>query len=139
MAIWNGILLLHEGRPREAGDELFRDLKDEDPHWGLYCWHQWWRLALAMALERQGRISEAIATLETHTRPELAYFHNGWAWPQCRIELAQLYRKAGLPGEAARVESDIRYFLSAGDHDHPLLAQISGSGNQREQGSARQQ
>jgi hypothetical protein len=46
-------------------------------------------------------------------------------WPQCQLKLAELYRKAGRPDAAGRVEESIRHFLSAADRDHPVLVQLS--------------
>jgi len=49
-----------------------------------------------------------------------------WPWPQCRMKLAELYRKDGQPEEAAKVEDEIRHYLSEADANHPVLSRLRG-------------
>ena len=86
----------------------------------------WLKLALSTALEREGKIDDAIAQLAEDTRPTVVAFYSGWPWQQCRVKLAELYRKAGRLADAAKVEDEIRLYLSEGDADHPVLVALLG-------------
>jgi tetratricopeptide repeat protein len=119
--LWNGLALLADGHPKQAADELQKRLRSEQGYSSGNPWRLLWlRLAAAAALERQGKIKDAITQLTVDTRPGVVDFHEGWPWPRCRIKLAELYRKAGRPDDATKVEEELRYYLSEADEDHPL-------------------
>jgi len=42
------------------------------------------------------------------------------------MKLAELYRKDGQPEEAAKVEDEIRHYLSEADANHPVLSRLRG-------------
>lgn len=118
----NGLLLAVHRGPRAAMEQLSHvtDASTGGSHWILLM-H---RMAMALALEQQGRLEEAIAELRDDSRPGIVDFLYAWPWPQCRLKLADLYREAGRPGEAAKVEDETRHYLSAGDSDHPVLQRL---------------
>jgi len=127
VAIGGGHLLLADGHPAEAAATLSRLIQPIRPA-GAGSWpHLWSRMALAAALERQGKFREGIAQLERDTRPRNIYLNNGYLWPLCRMELAEIYRKAGRPDDAARVEKEMRFYLSEGDPHQPLLARLQSA------------
>ena len=84
----------------------------------------WFRYGMAIGLEKEGKVQEAIDALEPFTRPATAHLSDAWSWPQCRAKVAELYRKAGRAEEAARVEDDLRRRLAEADADHPLRARL---------------
>ena len=88
---------------------------------------------MARALERQGKIVEAIVELE-QTPPSAITDLTLPAWPQCRAKLAELYRWAGRLDDATRVEDELRHYLSESDPDFPLPAQLNKTAAARPRG-----
>jgi hypothetical protein len=123
---FHGLLLLVQGYPSEGGQELRKAIRPNGPQ-GMFFVTFFQHLGLAMTLDKQGKLDEAISQLEPDTRPALAQFEHGWPWVQCRLKLVELYRKKGQPEEAARVEAEIRLYLSTGDSDHPVLARLQNA------------
>ena len=115
----DGLILRAEGHPKEATDKL-SNITSEVVNFYTLCI----RLALASALETQGKIEEAIAKLEADTRPSLVDLRFGWPWLQCRVKLAELYRKAGREKDALRTEDELRLYLSEADPDHPVASRL---------------
>jgi tetratricopeptide (TPR) repeat protein len=114
-----GVIAMLEGRP----------LADRPPGRGLNGTHWlalWYRMTLATILDGQGRTREAIAQIKDDTRPAVVAIDTAWPWPQCRMKLAELYRKDGQPEEAAKVEDEIRHYLSEADANHPVLSRLRG-------------
>lgn len=120
---WDGLIFLAEGRTREAIEQL-RKLPARRVSRGALWYFQQQRLALATALERLGRVDEAIELLLNDTRPKVADSELGWQWPKCRMKLAELYRKAGRADEALKIEDEIRFYLSAADADYPVRVRL---------------
>jgi hypothetical protein len=115
-----GLWLLAEGYPRQASMALERDL----PRLPFPFQRMWYRLSLAVALERQNKQDAAISTLADYTPPSEGQPDWCWQWPQYRMKLAELYWKTGRRGEAAQVARELLHYLSAGDPDLPMLAQL---------------
>jgi hypothetical protein len=84
----------------------------------------WFRHGLASALEKEGRLAEAIAAIEPFTRLPAAHLSDAWPWPQARATAAELCRRAGRMEEAARLEEELRKQLAAADADFPPLARL---------------
>ncbi|HKD09999.1 MAG TPA: protein kinase [Bryobacteraceae bacterium] len=82
----------------------------------------WYRLAAANVLERRGKLAEAIEMIGPEISPNAVSLLEGWTWPQCRLKLAELYRKQGRRHEAAEVESEVRRYLSQADCELPAIA-----------------
>ena len=118
-----GEILLAEGHLKEATEKL-QTAQWPQAYSEVHYTTHWRRLAMAGGLEGQGKIREAIAALESDTRPSIASLTNGWAWTPCRVKLADLYRKAGRVDDAVKVEDEIRLYLSEADPDHPLAASL---------------
>src|SRR5262249_12959569 len=76
-----------------------------------------WFHVTASALEQKGKLEEAIAQLRDNTSPAFIDFVQNWCWAECRRKLVELCRKAGRPQDAAKVEDELRTYLSAGDRD----------------------
>ncbi len=123
----HALFLIEERHPREALDVLRQTVTVGTGAAGPTMVSLRYKLALATALEEVGKVWEAIAELRDETRPAIVDLALGWNWPQCRWKLAELYREAGMPGEAALVEQEIHHYLSAADPDHPMLARRSGA------------
>jgi DNA-binding winged helix-turn-helix (wHTH) protein/tetratricopeptide (TPR) repeat protein len=123
-----GFLLLARNLPAEAVQQFGQvDYILDVPVKGLYGTPStllWFRYGLAIGLEKEGRLQEAIDAIEPFTRPSAAHLSDAWPWLQCRAKVAELYRKAGRVAEAARVEDDLRRRLAEADPDHPLRVQL---------------
>jgi tetratricopeptide (TPR) repeat protein len=117
----DGEILLAEGHPEQALEKIDKSPAEGDGGYPLF----FSRLVWARALEQQGKIEEAIVRLEEDTRPSRAKLPNGWNWPECRVKLAELYRKAGREQDAVRTENEIRLYLSEADPDHPILVRLN--------------
>lgn len=119
-----GLRLLARDRPGEAAQRLGEvDNLFGVPVKGMRNTSStllWLRLARASALDRAGRVEEAIAEIEPFSRPPRTHLSDAWHWPQARAKVAELYRKAGRGSDAARVEEELRRYLAAADPDHPL-------------------
>jgi tetratricopeptide (TPR) repeat protein len=118
------LLHLKEGHPDRAILKV-RELTLDSPFGHSYG-RLWSRMVEAAALEQQGKAEAALTLLEKETKPADADFHTGFPWPKARLQLADLYRKAGRAADAVRVEDEIRQFLSEADADHPVLARLRG-------------
>ncbi len=81
------------------------------------------RESLAAILGRRGDIARAIQILER--RPEdicLAWPGTTYAYElRNRLQLAQLYRRAGRVADAQAVEAELKALLAFADPDHPIL------------------
>ena len=123
----DGLILLAEGHPKEAIEKIQRQ-EEMDKHppkfQDIVYGDLWVRWAWASALEGQGKIEEAIARLEPYTRPSTVSLLFGWSWPQCRVKLAELYRKAGREDDAVKTEDELRLYLSEADPDHPVASRL---------------
>jgi hypothetical protein len=129
-AIGEGLRLLARDQPQEAAQRLGAvEYVFDLPVTGLRALPStmlWFRYGLASALEREGKVEEAIAAIEPFTRPSMAHLSDAWQWPQTRAKVAELYRKAGRASDAARVEEGLRRYLSEADPDYPLRAVLRG-------------
>jgi Tfp pilus assembly protein PilF len=119
-------ILLAEGHPEQALEKVDKSPAEGEGSYPFY----FSRLVWARALEQKGRIDEAIFRLEEDTRPSKAKLPIGWNWPECRVKLAELYRKAGRERDAVRTENEMRLYLSEADPGHPILVRL----NQRNRG-----
>ena len=119
-----GFLLLREGHPAEAETALRKSMESIAPV-GAYYSDLLQRLALAMALDAEGKLEEAIDVLDNDTAPSKTWFEHGWPWAQCRLKLTELYSKAGRRHDAIRIQSEIRNYFSRADRDHPVLRRIA--------------
>ena len=88
----------------------------------------WRSYTLARALERQGKIEEAISALE-HIQTSRIFDLSLWAWPQCRAKLVELYQRAGRADEAKRVSNELQQYLAQGDGSHPVEPDVSSLGD----------
>ena len=80
-------------------------------------------MALARALERQGKAEEAIRVLA----PEVESADVPYTMSDARLRLAQLYRMQGRPKEAERLEQMVQQALAYADPDHPMRALLAGA------------
>ena len=87
---------------------------------------------LAEALESEGRVSEAIGTLEriSEERPSPG-FNSEHTWIQTRAQLARLYRKNGQSEEAGTIEAQLLKLLAVADADHPLVNELKREARSR--------
>jgi tetratricopeptide (TPR) repeat protein len=113
---------LKEGRQDQAILKVREETLDSPSGQGYV--QLWMRMVQASALEQQGKSGEALTLLEQEIKPAHADFSTGYPWPKARLQLADLYRKAGRASDAARVEDEIRHFLSEADADHPVLVRL---------------
>jgi DNA-binding winged helix-turn-helix (wHTH) protein len=77
---------------------------------------------LACALEREGKLQEAIAELESDSAAPAFLFR--WWSLEPRVKLAELYRKAGREADARTLEDELRAKLSEADPDFYLLPRL---------------
>lgn len=85
--------------------------------------------SLAGALEKEGKLGEAVEVLErlTGSKGRAALFY-GWGygtrWMGTRLQLAGLYRRMGRENEALKVEEELRQLLACADPDHVLIREL---------------
>ena len=80
--------------------------------------------SLARALEAEGNLNEAITALAPVEQMPLVAFNASGALSEARLELAQLYRKAGRAAEAEKLESQLRELYRFADQDFALSARL---------------
>ena len=82
----------------------------------------------AEALERQGKLENAITVLEDATRDRVRLYQAMRSsiphWLRVRARLAAGYRAAGRPADARRVEAELRGLLALADPEFVLLKQL---------------
>jgi len=82
----------------------------------------------AEALERQGRLDEAIVVLEDATREKVRLYQAMRSsipnWLRVRARLAADYRGSGRPADAQKVEAELLRLLALADPDFVLLKQL---------------
>ncbi len=115
----DGQILLAEGHPKDAIDKISPGLSDSNGYALKFALVDW-----ASAMAQQGKIEEAIVRLDAATRPGEANLMFDWNWTDCRVKLAELYRKAGREPDAVRTENEMRLYLSEADSGHPVLARL---------------
>lgn len=114
----NGEIALAQGHLPEAVARLsaaVEGFREHNEHYRPIA-----AVALAKALERQGKTEEAIRVLAREVDSGLTITTNN-----LYIHLAGLYRRQGRPKEAERLEESVRKSLAWGDPDHPLLALLN--------------
>jgi tetratricopeptide (TPR) repeat protein len=79
---------------------------------------------LAEALQRIGRIDQAIQVLEAESsnRGETT---SGFEWLRVRAQLADSYRLAGRADDAQKVDSELLTLLAVADDDHPIKRRLT--------------
>jgi tetratricopeptide (TPR) repeat protein len=79
---------------------------------------------LAEALQRIGRMDQAIQVLETESsnRGETT---SGFEWLRAMAELADLYGLAGRGDDARKVDSELMTLLAVADDDHPIKRRLT--------------
>jgi tetratricopeptide (TPR) repeat protein len=113
-----GEIALAQGRLPEAVARLsaaVEGFREHDIHYRLIA-----AVALAKALERQGKTEEAIRVLAHEVESDVPY-----GGKEARLRLARLYRMQGRPKEAEEQELAVRQSLAYADPDHPLLALLN--------------
>lgn len=113
-----GEIALAQGRLPEAVAKLGAAVEAYREHESKY--ELLAAMALAKALERQGKTEEAIRVLAAAVESADPIFGTRDA----RLRLAQLYRVQGRPKEAERLEQTVRQSLAFADPDHPLLREL---------------
>lgn len=115
---------LHQARgdPRELIHTLSNAAPDPARATLMTLWIRYW---LATLLEQQGQYEEAADQLDPVTRPAMNYLFYAWTWPPYRAKVAELYRKASRPEAAAKVENELRLYLSEADRDYPIVQRLS--------------
>jgi hypothetical protein len=92
-------------------------------------------ILLAKAFSMAGQPEEAIRTLDTVSSRRREIRHPGINgapyWMSLRDYLAQLYREAGRAGDAEPIEAELRNWLAAADHDHPIVRRIGQGAHAR--------
>ena len=86
--------------------------------------------ALAHAYEHQGKLADAIRTLERFYSEAARLWHPGnhayWAfWLRTQAQLTELYLKAGRTDDARTTGNHLRLLLAKADPDHPILKQLA--------------
>jgi tetratricopeptide (TPR) repeat protein len=81
---------------------------------------------LAAARARAGDLAGALAALEFTERRAIAVIphFSAYDWLRARALLAQLYRDAGTPAQAAPIEQEVTRYLAVAEANHPLVARI---------------
>jgi DNA-binding winged helix-turn-helix (wHTH) protein/tetratricopeptide (TPR) repeat protein len=115
----DGQILLAEGHPKEAIEKVSAGLSGSTGYGLKFPLVDW-----ADAMGQLGKIEEAIVRLDMATRPADVNLMVDWMWTDCRVKLAELYRKAGREQDAVKTENEMRLYLSEADSDHPVLARL---------------
>jgi serine/threonine-protein kinase len=95
------------------------------PHIGYGDRHVQMAMMTADALVELGRLTDAIAMLETSTAHRRAAAEiAGYRWMNARAQLANLYHRVGREAEARALEDHLLKLLAVADPDHPLLLEV---------------
>jgi DNA-binding winged helix-turn-helix (wHTH) protein/tetratricopeptide (TPR) repeat protein len=120
-----GEIALAEGRLPEAVARLSAAVQGYREHHSQY--EVLASVALAKALQRQGKTAEAIRVLVAALESDFPHGGN-----DARLLLADLYRQQGRHADAEKLEQEVRQSLAYADPDHPLLLELQRRVNPEE-------
>jgi serine/threonine-protein kinase len=121
-----GEIAVAEGRFAEAIREMQKEWETDSKVMVVPPSFHLSRESLATLLERQGDLAHAIQVLENRTeRCTAAGSGSGPFWLRNRLQLAQLYRRAGRVNDARAVEAELSSLLSFADPDHPIKVELA--------------
>jgi len=82
--------------------------------------------SLSTALEREGRVAEAVRVLDTAMQADSGkVMDTAYEWMRVEWKRAQLHRKLQEPETAQKIETELRKRLAFADPDHPILTQLN--------------
>jgi hypothetical protein len=125
------LLAVDEGALRVAQGRYTEGLKMLEPLTSGF-FHEivsvWARESSGAAHRASGQLEEAIRVLVPVGALRTEVVGNyAWSvddWLRCRVLLVEVYRQAGRPDDAAKVEAEVRRLLAVADPGHPLVARL---------------